>query len=309
MSPETAAPASPRPNLFIIGAPKCGTTALAAYLGEREDVFLCTPKEPFTLCTDAPSMARRTGIETEAQYLALFAAADPARHRVIAEGSTGYLRSEAAVARAQALNPAARFIVMLRDPVEVAHAFHMEQLFARNEDEPDFETAWRLQEARARGQRLSAHCRVPEFLQYREIAAFGPQMERFFAEVPEERRLVLLQKDLAADPRALWLKTLDFLGLPDDGRMEFPPVNAAHDHKVKWLANLILTPPPALRGPMDAMRGFLRARRFGPVERLKQTLRKPAKREAMRPAFREELREEFAEDVARVEALIGRPLL
>lgn len=300
--------AAPRPSLFIIGAPKCGTSALAHYLGEREDVFLCEPKEPFFLAADMPEAAATTGIETEDAYLALFAAADPARHRVIAEGSTGYLLSQEAVARAEALSPGARYIVMLRDPVEVAHAYHMEQLFARNESEPDFETAWSLQEARAAGRDLPPHCRVPGWLQYRRIATFAPQLERFFALVPEERRLILLQKDLRDDPRGLWLSVLGFLGLPDDGRDAFPPVNAAHDHKVKWLADLVLAPPAPLRPVMAALRGFLRANRFPLVEKLKHALRKPSKREAMRPEFRAALEAEFAADIARTEALIGRAL-
>lgn len=33
------------PNFFIIGAPKCGTTALSEYLREHPQVFFSDPKE------------------------------------------------------------------------------------------------------------------------------------------------------------------------------------------------------------------------------------------------------------------------
>ena len=34
------------PNLFIIGAPKSGTTSLYQYLRSHPNIFMCTPKEP-----------------------------------------------------------------------------------------------------------------------------------------------------------------------------------------------------------------------------------------------------------------------
>lgn len=300
---------APLPNLFIIGGPKCGTTALARYLSERDDVFFSNPKEPFYLCDDFGNMAGRvTMISTPESYRRLFASADPGLHRVIAEGSTAYLRSARAVGRALELSPQARFIVMLRDPVEVAHAFHMEQLFARNEDQDDFESAWRLQEARRSGRSIPGHCQAPEFLQYRDTAAFGPQLERLFALVPERQRLVLLQRELRDEPRLVWEKVQAFLGLPDDGRMVFPQVNGSRRHRFRWLADFVLDPPGPLRRPMLALRTWLNARRPSGVERLKSALRTPHVRAALRPEFESELREVFADDVRRVEALLGRPI-
>jgi len=35
-----------KPNFFIVGAPKCGTTALHTYLGQHPDIFVSEPKEP-----------------------------------------------------------------------------------------------------------------------------------------------------------------------------------------------------------------------------------------------------------------------
>ena len=40
------------PNLFIVGAPKCGTTSLHYYLNQHPDVYLCEPKEPNYYNTD-----------------------------------------------------------------------------------------------------------------------------------------------------------------------------------------------------------------------------------------------------------------
>src|SRR3546814_2693851 len=34
------------PNLFLVGAAKCGTTAMASYLGQHPEIFFSDPKEP-----------------------------------------------------------------------------------------------------------------------------------------------------------------------------------------------------------------------------------------------------------------------
>ena len=42
-----------RPDLFIIGAPKSGTTSLYEYLSGHPQVFMSPTKEPFYFCSDA----------------------------------------------------------------------------------------------------------------------------------------------------------------------------------------------------------------------------------------------------------------
>jgi len=37
------------PDFLVIGAARCGTTALTSFLGEHPDVFVSTPKEPHFL--------------------------------------------------------------------------------------------------------------------------------------------------------------------------------------------------------------------------------------------------------------------
>ena len=167
------------PNLFIIGAPKCGTSALAQYLSEHPAVYFSDPKEPFFLSDDYPKLKDQHSLDGLEDYLSLFKDADPEIHAVIGEGSTNYLASKVAIEKAIGLNPNAKFIVMLRDPVEVAHAYHMEQLWARNEDVEDFESAWRLQEERRQGKFIPGNCVAQQFLQYRDLRYFRLRLSGF----------------------------------------------------------------------------------------------------------------------------------
>ena len=43
---------SRRPNLFIIGAPKAGTSSLYDYLSGHPDIYMSPVKEPFYFATD-----------------------------------------------------------------------------------------------------------------------------------------------------------------------------------------------------------------------------------------------------------------
>jgi hypothetical protein len=45
-----------RPNFFIAGAPKAGTTALSAYLSQHPNAFLAKPKEPHYFAEDLPAI-------------------------------------------------------------------------------------------------------------------------------------------------------------------------------------------------------------------------------------------------------------
>src|SRR4029078_338240 len=96
----------PRPNLFIVGAPRSGTTALHAYLSTHPDVFMSDPKEPMYWADDLPGAMRSSHapVATLDEYLALFAKAEP-RHRVIGEASPIYLRSRSAIPRIEAFAP------------------------------------------------------------------------------------------------------------------------------------------------------------------------------------------------------------
>lgn len=296
------------PNLFIIGAPKCGTSALAHYLSEHPNVFLSNPKEPFFLCDDYPHLRKQHFLETVDDYLTLFSEARPETHEVVGEASTNYLRSRVAVEKALAMSPNAKFIVMLRNPVDVVHAFHMEQVFARNEDVRDFETAWRLQEQRAAGKQIPPACRAPEFLQYRDIAMFSDQIERFFALVPERQRIILLQEDMKADTKSVYDDVIAFLGLQSDDREAFEAVNSSHAHRYEWLADFVLSPPGWLQPTMWQVRGFLRRHSLSGVAALKRQLRIRSERTPLAAEFRQELAEEFAEDVTSLEGLLERDL-
>lgn len=113
--------AARKPNLFIVGAMKSGTTSLCVHVSEHPAVFMSPVKEP-EYFSRPESMSRRTK-----QYLRLFRGASDEVY--LAEGSTGYTKRpifDGVAERIHAFNPDARLVYVMRDPFArlVSHYRH-----------------------------------------------------------------------------------------------------------------------------------------------------------------------------------------
>lgn len=113
------------PNLFLIGAGKCGTTSLHAYLGQHPEITGARVKEP-SFFTDKAELARRQLMEAmrpEANeldaYLALFAGGERTRYRMESNPTyTNYPVFTGVPERIAAASPRARLIYLVRNPVD-----------------------------------------------------------------------------------------------------------------------------------------------------------------------------------------------
>lgn len=146
------------PNLFVIGAPKCGTTSLYYYLGQHRDVYVPTTKEPFYYNADLycdPSVCIR---DREA-YLDLFSGA--LNEKVLLDASVGYLYSREAPKRIAEDSPNAKFVVVLRNPTTMIHSLHWQCLHSLNEEYDDIEDALNLEAEREEGREIPIYSHFP----------------------------------------------------------------------------------------------------------------------------------------------------
>lgn len=285
-----------KPDFFIAGAPKCATSALAQWLSEHPRVYFSPRKEPHYFNRDGIP-----GTATLADYEALFAAADE-RHEAIGEGSTHYLYSRVAVDNILDYQPAARFIVCLRNPMEMAPALHDECLRQGWETVRRFERAWRLQAARRAGRRIPFTARGdPERLLYGPYCRLGEQLERLYARVGSGRVLPILVDDLRREPGQEYRRALAFLGVADDGRESFPAVNTAPQTRSVALSL-------AIRGTSLLRDALWLPKDWGVAAAMRRLNTRPRRRTPLSPAMREELRDYFADDVERLGRLLQRDL-
>jgi hypothetical protein len=293
-----------RPNFFIVGAPKCGTTALYEYLRPHPNIFMSKVKEPHFFARD---LGRYPFIKTVEAYNRLFADSSE-RHLRVGEASVYYLRSSEAIANIYRFNPDARIIAMFRNPVDAMYALHSQLLYWSEETVADFETAWRLQERRSQGQEVPAGCGDPFLLQYAEIGRFGSQAQRLLSVFPPAQVKLIVYDDFAALPRQVYKDVIDFLEVPDDHRTDFPRVNDNKRARVTWLRDLVRKPPPVLR---DAYRG-LKAMGGEGINTVKKKIMRlntvKERREPLSPAFRAELVSAFGDEVTLLSQILHRDL-
>ena len=299
------------PNFFIIGAPKCGTTALFSYLSQHPNVFVPKWKEPGFFCPDTSSTGKKTDHAGMKKYLQLFKDAN-LTHTAIGEGTVLYLYSKVAVSKILEMNPAAKFIVMLRNPVELVYSWHSELRWGAMEPERDFEKAWRLQDQRLRDCNMLKHPVVPVLLQYRDVGRLGDQVERLFNIVPREQVTIILLEDMKTSTKGVYEEVLAFLSLESDGRLKFPKVNDNKISRSETLQVLMKNPPFPLniakKGYQKLFRPYLSRPHFEFKRLMYKLNTKPTKRKPLSLKLQQELVDYFREDVEKLSQLIGRDL-
>lgn len=298
-----------KPNFFISGGPRCGTTALYTYLSEHPQIFMSEVKELNYFATDFPGV-QKIAFKTVDDYHKVFAKADE-RHLGVGEASPFYLFSQVAFKNMLAYDPKAKVILILRNPVDFIESYHQLNLSLLREDEPDLAKAWDLQAERKLGRHIPSGARGTELLMYGEVGQFGRYVERLLAIFPREQVKIFLYDDLRADTRAVYEELLAFINVPSDERTKFPPVNANFENKSKLLARLFHPPQPVYNFFMKVISlfgvGFMKqvSLVYNRIERLNTTR---ATRKQIDPALRARLLAHFRPDIDKLSALIGRDL-
>ncbi len=295
-------------SFFIVGAPRCGTTSLSKTLAAHPQVVFSKPKEShyFSLLSqDIPQDAMRH------EFLSRHYTGHDLAGKFMGEGSVSTLYLPQAQRRIQQFDPAARFIITVRNPVDMIASYHARLLYSLDEDQQDLETAWSLQSQRLMGLDLPPRCREPRLLQYGEMGSSGKHLAALFENVGRENCFVVVFDDLKERPGELYTALLAFIGLDDDGRRGFVHKNSHQGYKSYWLQQYVMNPPRWLSllisrrqvASRDSMR-FLRGLR----RRIKKRNKIKVERPELSTQLRNELAEYFSDDISLLSELLGRDL-
>jgi hypothetical protein len=290
-------------DVFIVGAPKCGTTSLRNYLGQHPDVCMSEPKEPNFFGRDLDMDSWRVA-GTEDEYLELFAHATG--QTVLGEASTWYLRSERAAAEIHAFNPAARIVALVRNPADMLYSLHSQLVRVGIEDLRPFEAALDAELSRRRGKLMPRHASFPQALQYRRAARFTVQIRRYREVFPPGQVRVVLFDDLKADAAGTYRAVLDFLGLDPTFEPSFDVHN--RNQSVRSLAArdfLLRTPELVKRGVRAIAPTPFRRNLYLSLLRLNSP---EARRVPLSAGTRARLVRDFRPEVEQLEVLIQRDL-
>ncbi len=277
-----------KPNLFIVGAPKCGTTAWYRYLGAHPDIFFPEEKEPHYFALDLPGFRR---ITSEPDYLDMFSEAGDAT--IAGEASVFYMCSNVAAEQIHRFNPQAKVLIFLRDQEHCIPSLHQQLLFTFADTMQDFADAWR-QSGRRPKDSIPSTNQDEKILDYKAMGRFREQVARFARLFPRENIRIIRFDDWVNDPRSTYVEILDFLGVSDDGRMEFPRVNEARFHQLRGLGRFLQHPPAWVEIPKRQVKKLLGVKTLGIADAIASVNLKKGYTDKPSDQLRQEMRSYYA---------------
>jgi hypothetical protein len=234
---------------FVVGAPRCGTTAISRFVKRHPEVRFSAVKEPhFFAQHDLRGLSdedlRRT---VEEEYLGRFFPCKDAGERIGGDGSVSYLYAPEQMEAVLRLWPDSRFIVAVRDPLAMLPSLHRRLIYIGDENLKSFPDAWAATPERAAGRKIPKSCADPRWLRYDEAGRLATYVERLFATVGRERCLVVVFDDLITDPVGQGARIRDFLGLKPKEGLEIRQARSSSGIRSAWLQRMLKRPPKALR--------------------------------------------------------------
>ncbi|MGC4036023.1 MAG: sulfotransferase [Chitinophagaceae bacterium] len=289
-----------KPNFFIVGAPKCGTTAINDYLAQHPDIFMA-PKELHFFGLD---LKVRTRI-AESEYLTFFESG--VDKKVRGEASVWYLFSKTAAQEIKVFSPDAKILIMLRNPVEVLYSLHSQHLYDGNENVKDFEKAIGLDEQRKKGYHLPHSVDYFILPPYKESVLFADQVQRYFDVFGRENVFVLLYDDFIRNLQGALTDLLLFLNVDTDFKIENKIINANKKTRLFGL-HLFLKRPPAIARKAARFLFPSRDVRHRIMEKLFKFNIVTAKRKKMNEQLRLKLIDELKDEIITLEKVINKDL-
>ncbi len=292
------------PNLFLVGAQKSGTSALAGWLRQHPQVCMSFPKEPGYLAFGEdgyvfpdgygrPAPATRYVVRDEASYRALFANATE-EQKVIAEASTWYLMTPGMPQRLKQYSPDAKIIMILRNPVERAYSAWCHARSADIESCETLHASLELEDERQESEHL---------LRYRRMGLYSQDLKNYQDEFSPDSLLVLFYDDMRQDPAAFWQQVCRFLDIDADVE---PPYkhryNRSGKPRSKSLANLMRS-HTLKRAAKSILPYWLVLRIRGRLDDINLTTFPP-----LDGPTRDYLKNYYRDDISQLQAMTGRNL-
>lgn len=222
------------PDVLIIGCQKGGTSSLHNYLAQHPRMFEADVKEVHFF-DGGLDPAWNKYAEGERLYRSYF----PHREAVRAaaglsfEATPEYMYNPLAPQRMAAMVPAAKLIVLLRDPVEraISNYFHERR---RGREKLSIMDALLAEEEHMDAVRASGDYKDTRLIwkAYVTRGLYAEQLDRVFTHYPRERVLILESSDFYANPKQTLAQVFDFLGVENaDLDVDLTPVGVGSNRK------------------------------------------------------------------------------
>lgn len=220
------------PNLYLLGAAKCGTTSLHNYLSQHPDICMSIPKEPFFF-------------EVEYERGLDFYMEKYFRHysgqSVIGDGRHRHLYLPFVLPRIKENAPSdAKFLVIVRHPVDRAYS-HWWHFYSRGIENKLFVEAIddnikRIQEgphfvseqdALLYKKSFDWNDGFSPYRSYVDSGFYAEQIQRYIDSFGSDRIKILFLSDLISDPDSVMASIFEFIGVSSDLQIKFTTNNVS----------------------------------------------------------------------------------
>ena len=306
-----------KPDFFIIGAAKAGTTSLHARLQMHPDLFMTIPKEPEFFARD------EYYCKGFASYENLFR--DRLPGQICGEASTLYSLVQLfgqTPSRIRAYQPDAKIIFLLREPVSRAFSYYSQLVKNYQRSTKQLTVSRSFEECLFGNRNNIAHRDlffapfdnhlpdIPEL--FLAGSEYLPQIDAYLEHFPRENLLFLTFEDFIRDQDRTCKEVLEFIGGDPERLLETDSVavNTAAGHHIDVETQLKMTQLKKILGPVytlksllpDCARKTLRSLAVKHVSLRNETTYAPQK---MKPETRNYLADRYYSDFARLQQVTG----
>ena len=238
---QAIAPYRPKLDFVVVGAQKCGTTALWEFLRAHPEVCMSSPKE-VQLFSGPDYSSEWSPEEIDKRYARWFSHCS--NEKVRGEVTPVYLFFPEVASELKRYNPNLKLIVLLRNSTERAISnYYMER--ARGREKAPLWLAllaepWRLRRCASPREWGS----VTRVCSYRSRGLYSLQLRNLLLHFPRRQVLVVRSRDLLRDQPAVLRQVFEFLGVANDLGMPRQIVHSGEQHGkrrhpvLSWLLRL-----------------------------------------------------------------------
>jgi Sulfotransferase domain len=226
-----------KPNLFIAGHPRSGTSSLHNYLNQHSEIFMTAIKEPNYFARDFHEESDNfhkkklyLPYRTEKQYLRLYSKWN--NEKIAGEASWTNLYSKVAAKGIYDFNQQAKIIIMFREPVDFLYSYHSAAIFALGEDCTEFKEALTIENERKIGKCLTKRVITPSWLYYSDFIKYAEQVNRFLSAFPVDQIKIIVFESFINEIQNVYKEILEFLNVDTEFIPEFNVINP--NKILKW---------------------------------------------------------------------------
>ena len=296
------------PNLFIVGAPRCGTTSMAKYLSQHPEIFMA-PGEPHFFGSD---IAFPDKVSSKKDYLDLFSNASNEKWR--GEKSTWYLYSRTAAKEIKDYNRDARILIQIRNPVDMAYSLHRHLLYTTPyplESISSFEQALDAQGDRMRAFKkasLEGNNAFMEPFFYTQVPLYTEQIKRYVDCFGWNRIHIVIYDDLKAATMDTYKKVLQFLHIDDSFQPDFKVYNKVKKSKSELLQKILRKASKKAERIDFLLPAFISTYLKKARIRFAEWNTVSIPHQPIKPHVRKRLQNEFSDEVDKLSNLLNRDL-